>query len=72
MLSHARRVPVTAIVPRRSPLLVDVPRGVTVFTGAEPVDQISAHLDKVRGDQILAVDDFEVIGSDSPLGQLLA
>ena len=72
MLSQTRRVPVTAIVPRRSPLLVDTPRGVTVFTGSEPIEEITAHLDRARGDQVIAVDDFEVIGGDSPLGQLLA
>ncbi len=72
MLSQPRRGAVTAFVPRRSPLLVDTPRGVTVFNGTEPIDQIVAHLDKARGDQVIAVEDFEVIGSDSPLGQLLA
>jgi S-DNA-T family DNA segregation ATPase FtsK/SpoIIIE len=72
MLSRPRRVPVTAIVPRRSPLLVDTPRGVTVFTGSEPIEQITTHLDKIRGDHVIAVDDFEVVGGDSPLGQLLA
>ena len=72
MLSNARRVPATVFVPRRSPLLVDPPRGVTVFNGSEPLEQINEHLDKARGDQLIAVDDFEVIGGDSPLGQLLA
>ncbi len=72
MLTQPRRVPVTVFVPRRSPLLADTPRGVTVFTGSEPLEQITAHLDKARGDQVIAVDDFEVIGGDSPLGQLLA
>ena len=66
-----RRMPVTLFVPRRSPLLTDPPRGATVFTGVEPIDEVTAHLDKVRGDQVIAIDDFEVIGTDSPLGQLL-
>ncbi len=72
MVSQPRRMPVTAIVPRRSPLQGDTPRGVTLFTGSEPLEEITAHLDKARGAQVIAVDDFEVIGGDSPLGQLLA
>lgn len=71
LLSTPRRMPVTLFVPRRSPLLVDPPRGATVFTGSEPLEAITAHLDKVRGEQLIAVDDFEVLGSDSPVGQLL-
>ena len=71
MLGQVGRMPVTAFVPRRSPMLDDPPRGVTVFTGAEPLDEITAHLDRARGDQVIAVDDFEVIGGDTPLGQLL-
>ena len=53
-------------VPRRSPLLTDPPRGATVLTGSEPVEEITAHLDKLRGDQVIAVDDFEVIGARQP------
>ncbi len=71
MLSQPRRMPATVFVPRRSPLLVETPRNVTVFNGSEPIEEITAHLDKARGDQLIAVDDFEVIGTDSPLGQLL-
>jgi S-DNA-T family DNA segregation ATPase FtsK/SpoIIIE len=33
---------------------------------------LQGRLDQARGDQVIAVDDFEVIGADSPLGQLLA
>ena len=32
---------------------------------------MTAHLDKLRGDHAIAIDDFEVIGADSPVGQLL-
>ncbi len=71
VLSTPRRMPVTLIVPRRSPLLVDPPRGATLFTGSEPIEQIKEHLDKQRGNHLVAVDDFEVIGADSPLGSLL-
>ena len=42
-----------------------------MFTGAEPIEEMRSHLDKLRGDHVIAVDDFEVIGTDTPLGQLL-
>ena len=72
MLSGVRRRPTTLFLPRRSPLLTDPPRGARVFSGAEPVEEVRSHLDKLRGDHVIAVDDYEVIGTDSPLGQLLS
>jgi S-DNA-T family DNA segregation ATPase FtsK/SpoIIIE len=70
VLSGLRR-PVTLIVPRRSPLLTEPPRGAKLFTGAEPIEEIRDHLDRQRANHVVAIDDFEVIGTDSPLGQLL-
>ncbi len=72
VLTGVRRRPTTLFLPRRSPLLTDPPRGAKVFTGDEPIEEVRAHLDKLRGDQVIAVDDYEVIGTDSPLGQLLS
>ena len=72
VLSGVRRRPTTLFLPRRSPLLSDPPRGAKVFTGAEPIEEVRAHLDKLRGDHVIAVDDYEVIGTDTPLGQLLS
>ncbi len=71
VLSGVRRRPTTLFLPRRSPLLTDPPRGAKVFTGTEPIEEVRNHLDKLRGDHVIAVDDFEVIGTDTPLGQLL-
>ncbi len=71
VLQGVRRMPITLFLPRRSPLLVDPPRGAKVFTGAEPLEEIRAHLDKQRGAHVIAIDDYEVIGPDTPLGQLL-
>ena len=72
VLSGVRRRPTTLFLPRRSPLLSNPPRGAKVFTGAEPIEEIRTHLDKLRGDHVIAVDDYEVIGTDTPLGQLLS
>ena len=72
LLAGVGQVPVLLFVPRRSPLLTSAPRGARVLTGAEPLEEIRSQLDRLRGDHVIAVDDFEVIGTDSPLGQLLA
>ncbi len=71
LLNGVRRMPITLFLPRRSPLMGEPPRGAKVFTGSEPVEEITEHLDRIRGDHLIAVDDFEVIGNDGPLGQLL-
>ena len=34
-------MPTTLFLPRRSPLLIDPPRGAKVFTGAEPIEEIT-------------------------------
>ena len=73
MLSQPRRGAVTAFVP--APVSAaggHPPRGHRASTAPSRSTRSVAHLDKARGDQVVAVDDYEVIGSDSPLGQLLA
>ena len=67
-----RSMPVVLFVPRRSPLLSDPPRRAKVFTGAEAVNEIKEQLDRLKGDHVVAVDDFEVIGTDSQVGMALS
>lgn len=43
-----------------------------VFTGNEPIDELKDVLKSLRGPHTIIVDDFEVIGADSPLGGALA
>ncbi|MCD9154987.1 FtsK/SpoIIIE domain-containing protein [Aeromicrobium duanguangcaii] len=68
-LNHRRDVLV--IAPRRSPLRDLDDRRLQLFTGSEPIDEIREALSRLRTQHLVVVDDFEVVGADSPLGQLL-
>ncbi len=63
---------VVVFAPRVSPLRDVAGRRVRVFTGSEPLDQLKDVLKSMRGPHTIMVDDFEVIGADSPLGGALA
>lgn len=67
----ANRRDVLVIAPRRSPLRELEGRGLRVFTGSEPIDEIRQALGELRRQHLVVVDDFEVVGADSPIGQLL-
>jgi len=54
---------VVVIAPRISPLREL--RGVTLLTGTEPADELKKALN-VRGPHTIIVDDFDVLGADSP------
>lgn len=68
-LAHRRDVLV--IAPRRSPLRDLDDRRLQLFTGAEPIDEIREAVSRLRNQHLIVVDDFEVVGADSPLGQFL-
>ena len=58
--------------PRISPLREQkAGRNLRVFTGDEPINDIKEALAALRGEHTIVVDDFDVIGADTPLGQLL-
>lgn len=64
---------VIVFTPRISPLREEkAGRNLRVFTGDEPINDIKDALAALRGDHTIVVDDFDVIGADTPLGQLLA
>jgi S-DNA-T family DNA segregation ATPase FtsK/SpoIIIE len=67
---YARR-DVLVIAPRRSPLRDLTDRRLKLFTGSEPIDEVREALSRLNTQHLVVVDDFEVIGADSPLGQLL-
>lgn len=67
----AHRHDVLVIAPRRSPLRDLQGRGLRVFTGTEPIDEIRSAIGELRRQHLIVVDDFEVLGGDSPVGQLL-
>lgn len=67
----ANRRDVVVIAPRRSPLRELKGRGLQVFTGSEPIEEIREAIKNLRQQHLIVVDDFEVVGADSPLGQLL-
>lgn len=67
----AGRHEVVAIAPRRSPLRDLKDRRLTVFTGSEPLEEIREAISRLGRQHLIAVDDFEVLGADSPLGQFL-
>lgn len=70
--SHlALRHDVLVFAPRRSPLRDLEGRGLQVFTGAEPIEEIREALGALRRQHLIVVDDFEVLGADTPVGQLL-
>jgi S-DNA-T family DNA segregation ATPase FtsK/SpoIIIE len=60
------------LAPRISPLrqLPPGPR-LKLFTGSEPIEDIKAALAALTAKHAVVVDDFDVIGGDTPLGQLL-
>ncbi len=66
------RRPIVAFAPRMSPLR-DQTRGrnLKVFTGTEPIEEIKEALAALPRDRTIVVDDFDVLGADSPIGQLL-
>lgn len=68
-----RRRQVIVFTPRISPLR-DLPshRQLRAFTGDEPIGDIKAALAAQVRDHTVVVDDFDVVGADTPLGQLLA
>lgn len=68
-LAHRRDVLV--IAPRRSPLRDLDDRRLQLFTGAEPIEEIREGISRLRTQHLIVVDDFEVLGADSPVGQLL-
>lgn len=68
-LAHRRDVLV--IAPRRSPLRDLDDRRLQQFTGAEPIEEIREAIGRLRTQHLIVVDDFEVLGADSPIGQLL-
>ena len=68
-LAHRRDVLV--IAPRRSPLRDLDDRRLQLFTGAEPIEEIREAISRLRTQHLIVVDDFEVLGADSPVGQLL-
>ena len=71
-LQLKQRRPIIAFAPRISPLRDHAPGGrMKVFTGAEPLDDIRAALAAMPKSHMVVVDDFDVIGADTPLGQLL-
>ncbi|GAA3546343.1 cell division protein FtsK [Aeromicrobium flavum] len=67
---YARR-DVLVIAPRRSPLRDLDDKRLQVFTGSEPLEEIREALSRLNTQHLVVVDDFEVVGADSPLGQLL-
>ncbi|WP_313409644.1 FtsK/SpoIIIE domain-containing protein [Aeromicrobium sp.] len=67
----ANRHDVLVIAPRRSPLRDLEARDLRVFTGNEPIDEIREALGHLRRQHLIVVDDFEVLGADTPVGQLL-
>ena len=68
-----QRRKVIVFTPRISPLREQqTGRNLRVFTGDEPISDIKDALATLRGEHTIVVDDFDVIGADTPLGQLLA
>lgn len=62
---------VLVIAPRRSPLREMSQARLRVFTGAESIEEIREAVGALRPQHLIVVDDFDVIGTDSPLGQFL-
>jgi S-DNA-T family DNA segregation ATPase FtsK/SpoIIIE len=63
---------VLVIAPRVSPLRDLADRRLTVLTGAEPIEEIKERLGSLRRGHTIVVDDFEVLGADSPVAGALA
>ncbi|GAA3528773.1 FtsK/SpoIIIE domain-containing protein [Aeromicrobium panaciterrae] len=68
-----QRRQVVVFTPRISPLRDQrVGRHLRIFTGDEPINDIKDALASLSKEHTVVVDDFDVIGADSPLGQALA
>ncbi len=64
---------VIVFTPRISPLRDQrTGRNLKVFTGDEPINDIKDALAALTSDHTVVVDDFDVVGADTPVGQALA
>ncbi len=62
---------VLIIAPRVSPLRELGGNHAVVMTGSEPIEEIKQALSRLRRGHTIVVDDFEVLGADSPVGAAL-